>query len=377
MSRVEIETISRTFGTNRALDELSLTVEDGEFVVLLGPSGCGKTTALRSIAGLEHPDLGSIRIGGREVVNPEVGVLVPANRRDIGMVFQSYALWPHMSVAQNIAYPLKARGRGGEARARVAGILEVVGLEHHADRYPSELSGGQQQRVALARALVADPALVLFDEPLSNLDAQLRTRLRNEIRRIHRHRQRTSLYVTHDQAEALTLADRIVLLNHGRIEQIGTPGEIFLKPRNRFVAEFVGIGNFLSGVVTGASAQGARFRPDGWLRDLHIASPPPPSGTRATAAFRTSSASVTAGGAGESANAVEGRLTDVSYTGDRFEAEIEVAGTAITASITLGDGGAASLAERGRPVSIRIPPTEILLLSEHDPETAPKALAAE
>ena len=367
MSQVTISALGKTFGATRALDALDLTVEDGEFVVLLGPSGCGKTTALRCLAGLDHPDQGAIRMGGRVTVDAATGAFVPANRRDIGMVFQSYALWPHMTVAANVGYPLKMRGRGrDDIRRRVAEVLDLVGLAAHAARYPGELSGGQQQRVALARALSAEPALVLFDEPLSNLDAQLRLRLRDEIRRIHGERRRTSIYVTHDQSEALTLADRIVLMRDGRIEQQGSPDEIFLSPRNRFVAEFVGIANFLPGTVTGP----ARFLPDGWGREIAVAQGRLPPGTRATAAFRASAAQVT----GDS-DGVPATLLSAQYTGETFDARVEVAGHRITAAMPLHHGVARARA--GAPVRLTLNAPEILLLSEDGGDIPAAAMAAE
>lgn len=249
MASVTIENLTKTYSGHNVVDGISLTVNEGEFLTLLGPSGCGKTTILRCIAGLERPDGGTVRIGAREVVGPRS--FVPPNKRGLGMVFQSYALWPHMSVQGNVSYPLK---RAGVARARRLPLaqqaLETVGLGHLAARSVGTLSGGQQQRVALARAIVAEPPLVLFDEPLSNLDTRLRATMRDELRQLRLRLGTTSVYVTHDQTEALTLSDRIIVLDQGVIQQIGTPEEIYSHPENLFVAEFLGFENLLRGTVS-------------------------------------------------------------------------------------------------------------------------------
>ena len=228
----------------RALDEVSLSIRRGELVVLLGPSGCGKTTLLRILAGLEDATAGSLSFFGEPVVDTSRRLSVPAQKRRLGMVFQNYALWPHMKVVDNVAYPLRARGVGrADARRRAAETLKSVRCDHLADRLPSQLSGGQQQRIALGRALVAEPGIVLFDEPLSNVDAQLRKEVRAEIRRLHAENAFTGIYVTHDLQEGLELADRIVVMSHGRVEQVGTPQEIFTAPASAYVAEFMGIEN--------------------------------------------------------------------------------------------------------------------------------------
>jgi iron(III) transport system ATP-binding protein len=241
---LRLERLQKTFtsGDERvvAVEDVDLKVEPGEFMTLLGPSGCGKTTTLRMVAGFEHPSQGSIRLDGR-VLNG-----VPPQKRPMTMVFQSFALFPHMTVADNVAYGLRMRRRSRSEITEAVHLsltsMNLAGLE---SRYPHELSGGQQQRVALARALVVQPTLLLFDEPLSNLDAKLRGAMRGEIRRIQRRLGITSLYVTHDQDEAMSLSDRIVVMNKGRIEQVGTPGEIYLRPASVFVADFVGRANFL------------------------------------------------------------------------------------------------------------------------------------
>jgi iron(III) transport system ATP-binding protein len=243
---ITIENLSRRFGDFLALDRIGLKIETGELFFLLGPSGCGKTTLLRHVAGFYQPDEGRILFDGEDVTR------VPPHRRNTGMVFQNYALWPHLTVGGNVAFGLEERRLPKpEIEARVAEALRVVRLDHLAERKIHELSGGQQQRVALARALVIRPACLLLDEPLSNLDARLRLEMRGEIRRICRQFQLTSLYVTHDQQEALSIADRIAVLNAGKLLQVGTPAEIYRRPRNRFVAEFVGEGNFLTGQIVG------------------------------------------------------------------------------------------------------------------------------
>ncbi|MGK3957589.1 ABC transporter ATP-binding protein [Arthrobacter sp. R4] len=254
MSSVVIKDLTKNYGANTVVDGISLDIADGEFLTLLGPSGCGKTTTLRCIAGLENPDGGRITIGDATVVDGTFRV--PPNRRDAGMVFQSYALWPHMTVAGNVSYPLKMRKiKGAEISKRVNEALEVVGLGHMYNRSVGSLSGGQQQRVALARAFVAHPALLLFDEPLSNLDAKLRGTMRTELKQLHRRIGTTSVYVTHDQVEALTMSDRIAVMNGGHIQQIGTPDEVYSTPRNAFVADFLGYENILSGTVLGRDGE--------------------------------------------------------------------------------------------------------------------------
>ena len=249
MATVEIRSLVKVFGTNvRAVDNLDLHISHGELLSLLGPSGCGKTTTLRLVAGFLEPDGGEIRLDGQVISSPRS--VVPPERRNMSMIFQSYAIWPHKTVYQNVAYGLKFRKFSAtETKKKVRQMLEVVKLEPMADRYPSELSGGQQQRVALARALVVEPQILLLDEPLSNLDANLREEMRFEIRRLHDEFQITSIYVTHDQSEAMVIADRICVMNQGRLEQVGTPEEIYDRPRTRFVAEFVGKTNLLSGTV--------------------------------------------------------------------------------------------------------------------------------
>ncbi len=246
--KARLENLVKSFGSTLAVDGVSFEISDGELFFLLGPSGCGKTTVLRMLAGFYTPDRGEIFFGDRNVTH------VPPNRRNTGMVFQNYALWPHMSVFENVAYGLDVRDVPPVERAqRVSEALRIAQLDTLADRSPNQLSGGQQQRVALARALVVKPDILLLDEPLSNLDAKLRLEMRDEIKRIQRESGITSLYVTHDQKEALSLADRLAVMHQGRIVQIGTPREIYRQPRNRFVADFIGEMNFFTARVVSAN----------------------------------------------------------------------------------------------------------------------------
>lgn len=252
MSEVRIEHVFKRFGDVTAVSDFDLTVKDGEFVSLLGPSGCGKTTSLRMIAGFERATEGEIYIGDHCVSSHIKNTFVPPEKRDIGMVFQSYAVWPHMTVTENVAYPLKIQKVPKEERAaRVAEMLKLVHLDEYGSRCPHQLSGGQQQRVALARALVMRPGLLLLDEPLSNLDAKLRESMRFEISSIQKELGITVIYVTHDQSEAMTMSDRVVVMSRGVIQQIGTPYEIYRNPANKMVADFIGLVNFVEGEVQG------------------------------------------------------------------------------------------------------------------------------
>ena len=251
LATVDLVGLTKVFGGKvRVVDRLDLHIEHGELVSILGPSGCGKTTTLRLVAGFLQPDEGEVRVDGKLISSSSFSV--SPDKRNMSMIFQSYGLWPHKTVYQNVAYGLKFRDvTRAEADRKVRAMLEVVRMEGLADRYPAELSGGQQQRVALARALVVEPSILLLDEPLSNLDANLREEMRFEIRRLHDKFKITSIYVTHDQAEAMVTSDRTVVMNMGKVEQIGTPREIYERPRTRFVAEFVGKTNSFRGVLRG------------------------------------------------------------------------------------------------------------------------------
>jgi len=250
MVDLKVSGLSKSFGSGGpktlAVDDFNMEISDGELLVLLGPSGCGKSTTLRSLAGLEIPDSGRIAFGPQVMFDAERRIDVRSHKRDIGMVFQSFALWPHMTVARNIAYPLRARrGRDSSHQKLVEQAAELVGCTELLKRYPSQLSGGQQQRIALARALVARPAVMLFDEPLSNLDARLRDQLRTDLHRLHREVGFTGVYVTHDHAEALALGDRLAIMRAGRVEQLGTPAHVFSAPSTEYVAGFIGIDNVI------------------------------------------------------------------------------------------------------------------------------------
>ena len=248
-SAVAFRDLYRHYGEVRALDGLTLDLAPGEMVVLLGPSGCGKTTALRILAGLDVADSGSVMVHGKDITR------VPANKRGMGMVFQAYSLFPHLTVAENVAFGLKLRGDDRRRRLDRAGeMLELVGLSEHGRRYASQLSGGQQQRVALARALAIEPAVLLLDEPLSALDAKVRVQLRDEIRRVQLEVGTTTLFVTHDQEEALAVADRVGVMNQGRLDQVAPPTELYARPATRFAAEFVGLSNRLPAEVSGGAA---------------------------------------------------------------------------------------------------------------------------
>lgn len=255
MAGLSIQNVTKRFGGTNALDDVSIDVADGEFLAVLGPSGCGKTTLLRLIAGFEDVTGGRVSIGGRVVSSPELNV--PPERRRVGIVFQNYALWPHMSVAENIGYALKvARVGRAEREARVKGALALVNMEQYADRRPANLSGGQRQRVALARCLVAEPSLVLFDEPLANLDVHLRASMEDEFADFHKRTGTTILYITHDQAEAMALADRIAVMDHGRLMQLATPRELYHEPANEMVASFISQGMVLPADVLTAEKKG-------------------------------------------------------------------------------------------------------------------------
>ncbi|MCV7422677.1 ABC transporter ATP-binding protein [Mycobacterium yunnanensis] len=246
---VELSDLTRTYGTVKALDGLNLKMEPGEFIALLGPSGCGKTTALRILAGLDKATSGTVTVDGKDLTS------VPANKRDMGMVFQAYSLFPHLTAAENVEFGLKMRGSAkGERATRATEMLELVGLSEHTHKYASEMSGGQQQRVALARALAIRPRVLLLDEPLSALDAKVRTQLRDEIRRVQLEVGTTTLFVTHDQEEALAVADRVGVMSKGRLEQLAPPAEVYANPATPFVAEFVGLNNHVPAQVSNGRA---------------------------------------------------------------------------------------------------------------------------
>jgi putative spermidine/putrescine transport system ATP-binding protein len=309
MSRVVLEGLSKRYGDVWAVRDFSLTIEEGELVVLLGPSGCGKTTILRMIAGLVEATAGRIRLGPRDITD------APPYRRNTGLVFQGYALFPHLSVAENVAFGLEMRKLAPAAiRDRVAGALRLVRLDGLEARLPRQLSGGQQQRVALARAMVIEPELLLLDEPLSNLDAKLREEVRVEIRQLQRKLGLTTLMVTHDQEEALTMADRLVVMATGVIQQVGSQRELYDRPANRFVAGFVGRTNFFAGRVVAPG----RFETEGGLA-LHVAADGGPGVGRGVLALRPERVSIAAVPPAGSPNRASGAVEFVSYLGSIIE----------------------------------------------------------
>ncbi|HEU5278135.1 MAG TPA: ABC transporter ATP-binding protein, partial [Gaiellaceae bacterium] len=251
MPEIHVENLVKEFGDQRALDDVSFEVREGELFTLLGPSGCGKSTTLMSIAGFQHPEQGRIAVGDETFFDTGRNVAVPAERRNLGIVFQSYAVWPHMTVFDNLAFPLKVRRLRRDAiRTRVREVLELVEMAPYERRYPHQLSGGQQQRVALARALVYSPSVLLLDEPFSNLDAKLRERARAWVKELQHRLGLTTIFVTHDQDEALSMSDRVAVMSAGEVQQIATPEEVYRHPANRFVAEFVGRVNLIEGVIS-------------------------------------------------------------------------------------------------------------------------------
>jgi len=300
-----------------AVHGVSFEVPKGEHLTLLGPSGCGKTTTLRSIAGLEQPFSGEIVIDGEPVFSSRRRINVPTEKRGVSMVFQSYAIWPHMSVFENVAYGLRVRKMPTEAmRAAVEKSLDLVQMKRYADRPAAQLSGGQQQRVALARAIAFEPSVILFDEPLSNLDAKLRGEMRVELKDLQRTLGISSVYVTHDQEEAFAISDRVVIMNEGRIEQIGSPRDIYDRPRNSFVADFVGSANLIKGQVEGSPSADGNFlfrTADGLT--LKAFSPRPPRGNETQVAIRTAYIGVGATAVSQ-ANRIEGRVARRMFHGD-------------------------------------------------------------
>jgi len=318
---LELLDVSKTFRRDKeeilAVDSVSLKVEPGEMATFLGPSGCGKTTTLRMIAGFEAPTRGSVSIDGQDVTG------VPVNRRDIGFVFQNYALFPHMSVYENVAYGLKVKGEASaDIRRKVREGLDLVGLGKAERRLPNRLSGGEQQRVALARVLVLQPRVLLMDEPLSNLDAKLRIHMRSEIRRIQKHLDVTCLYVTHDQTEALTMSDRIIVMRKGRVEQVGAPMEIYSDPRSMFVADFIGQANMLPGVVVTSDGR-ALLTVDVAGRMLSVRAVRGETFSRGDSAaivVRPENLAPTDG------EGMPGRIISSTFLGGRMEYEVELAG---------------------------------------------------
>jgi iron(III) transport system ATP-binding protein len=348
MLDVSIRGLTKRYGDVAAVRGLDLQIKAGELVALLGPSGCGKTTTLRLVAGFLAPEAGEIWVGDRCLSSSTT--VVPPERRRMAMIFQSYALWPHMTVARNIAYGLRFNGvPRAERDRRVKEMLKVVQLEGYSSRYPGELSGGQQQRVAVARALVVEPEILLLDEPLSNLDANLREEMRFEIRRLHDTFGITTLYVTHDQAEAMVISDRVAVLQAGRIEQIGTAEELFERPRTRFVAEFVGKTNLIDGV-----AEGPNRVARGGLR-LEVAGAGLEPGAPVTISIRPHLIEMVprdlAPALAAAANVLAGTVQRSSYLGDAVDYQVEIEEGGIVLRVA---GPTPPRARVGERVSLRV-----------------------
>jgi putative spermidine/putrescine transport system ATP-binding protein len=339
-----MEGLSRHYGTVVALDNLDLTVRAGELIALLGPSGCGKTTTLRLLAGLEDADAGQINVGGRDITR------LPASRRDMGMVFQAYSLFPHMTVQQNVAFGLRLRKVSNTERDRRAlEMLELVGLDSQAARYPHQISGGQQQRVALARALAIEPQVLLLDEPLSALDAKVRAQLRDQIRRIQLEIGITTLFVTHDQEEALAIADRVGVMQAGRIEQLAPPTDVYSRPATAFVAEFVGLSNRLAGTVSGSTVTVRG-------RDLPLVDSSTPPG-QVTALIRPEAVTLATDSSGET-GPLTGTVIATTFLGATSRVTVDLGDVTIMAQLTTAD---ASGLPAGSRVTLTIRPDPVLV----------------
>ncbi|XVU20789.1 ABC transporter ATP-binding protein [Actinoplanes sp. CA-054009] len=333
---VHLKGLRRTFGSVHALDNLDLSIAPGEFIALLGPSGCGKTTALRVLAGLEDADSGEVLVGGKDVT------ALPTNKRDMGMVFQAYSLFPHLSALDNVRFGLKLRGRKAPAN-RAGDMLDLVGLTGFENRFPHQMSGGQQQRVALARALAIEPSVLLLDEPLSALDAKVRVQLRDEIRRIQTEIGTTTLFVTHDQEEALAVADRVGVMRAGKLEQLASPAEIYQAPASAFVAEFVGLSNRLPGTIIDEEIEVLGHR-------LPLIAPS--ASSSATALVRPESVTV------EPHTEGEGRVVTTSFLGPISKVTVAVGEVLVVAQIA--SDRLASL-PAGAPVRVTLAPSPVAL----------------
>jgi iron(III) transport system ATP-binding protein len=354
--RITVKDLTKRFGSQEVVSRVSFSIEEGELFTLLGPSGCGKTTLLRLIAGFYAPDGGEIRFDER-VVNA-----VPPHERGIGMVFQNYALWPHMKVFDNVAYGLKLQKvESARIAERVNGVLEKVKLAGLGGRYPGQLSGGQQQRVALARALVLNPKILLLDEPLSNLDAKVRIQVRAEIRKLQQELGITTIYVTHDQEEALTLSDRIAVLERGRLMQVGPPKALYERPANLFVADFIGINNLIEGTVESVDAAARRMQvatPFGTfaaLLDERLR-----AGERCTVCVRPENA-VVDGAPAEGRNAVRGRIAFAAYLGNTLRYDVDL-GQGVVFKTDIGDPWHHEQLAMGREVQVSFPVTSTVAI---------------
>ena len=363
-------------GPVHAVRGVSFTVEEGAFYTLLGPSGCGKTSTLRSVAGLERPESGAITIGSDVVYSSAQRVLLPSHKRDIGMVFQSYAIWPHMTVYDNVAFPLvHGRHKLGKnaVKQKVMGALELVQLGHLADRPAPQLSGGQQQRVALARALAHEPKVLLLDEPLSNLDAKLREEMRQELKELVGRLHTTTLYVTHDQVEALAMSDRLAVMHDGVIEQEGAPRDIYLNPASRFVASFLGKTNALEGRVSALGDDGRTADVETQCGVLNCALPAwAAKGSEVLVVFRPESISLHRAHPGAGLNVIEGRVGALSFIGDVVEYRVEAGLRSLGAR-----GDPFDVYDEGSRIFLGVAPERCLLVAaEGVPPAGQPAMAA-
>lgn len=367
MTSIRLESLGKDYGSTTAVEAIDLEIKSGDLFFLLGPSGCGKTTLLRMIAGFIDPTRGRVFFGGREVTN------VPPNRRNAGMVFQSYALWPHLSVAENVAFGLRVRRVSStERRARVMKALELVRMERYAERKPNQLSGGQQQRVALARALVIEPTVLLLDEPLSNLDAKLRLEMRGEIRRICTELRITTVYVTHDQKEALSMADDVAVLRDGRMIQRGTPDDLYRRPRSRFVADFLGEANFIAGTVATIGTTSVEIATSaGMLKSLALPGEPLEVGQEVTVSIRPEAVRLTPtsdappSGMNRLACSVRSRM----YLGETAQYILEVAAGVSMKSLELNPRAALEGSTR-----ILVDPADVVVIAERAPSVASQSI---
>jgi spermidine/putrescine ABC transporter ATP-binding subunit len=357
--RIDLENVTKRFGALAAVSEVSLSIQEGELFTLLGPSGCGKTTLLRLVAGFYAPDQGEIRFDGQRVNE------VPPSERGIGMVFQNFALWPHMTVGENVAYGLKLRKVGqAEIAARVAGAFDKVKMPGLGGRYPGQLSGGQQQRVALARALVLNPRILLLDEPLSNLDAKIRVQVRQEIRKLQKDLGITTMYVTHDQEEALTLSDRIAVFNQGKVFQLGSPKELYERPANRFVADFIGINNLIDGTVSAIDATGQQMTTATAVGTLSaLLDQRAKVGDRCVLCIRPENAALETRSSTPSHNQVRGRITFAAYLGNALRYDVELA-PGLVFKVDIRDPWHHELLSTGTQVTVGFPVTSTVAIVE-------------
>ncbi len=370
MTFLQLTGVQKHFGTVVAVEDFNLEAEAGEFVSFLGPSGCGKTTTLRMIAGFEQPTTGTIHIDGKDITN------APPNRRNVGMVFQSYALFPNMTVAENIAFGLMIRGRDkASTRQRVDELLQLIHLEDRGGRYPYQLSGGQQQRVALARALAMEPTVLLLDEPLSALDAKIRVALRHEIREIQRQLGITTVYVTHDQEEALELSDRVVVMSEGRVEQIGTPFEIYNFPATAFVASFVGTLNALPARIVEPSAGRLELGGHEVRTGSQLTGAP---GDEVMVAIRPEMITLAADapGAADGTNRLPATVADVAFLGAVVRFRVSVGADATMLNVDTFNNPNLAVPATGSPVSLAFPPEACLVLARDAVVVETDALAA-